>query len=113
MEQGKTEMLFHLLLMEVLSQKIQLMNLFPKALHELPSEQEILGANINEMGRNAASVKIVARMFNLHFDVLWQRHEREQKIRRRLVVGLSLLAVVLTLIIAGVIFYQNRMMQIN
>ena len=51
---------------------------FPLALRQLPKEQEILGANINEMGRDAAAVKVVARMFDVRFDELWQRHEREQ-----------------------------------
>ena len=31
------------------------------------------------MGRDAAAIKVVARMFNLKFDTLWQRYEREKK----------------------------------
>lgn len=55
---------------------------FPSALLELSKEQELLAININDMGRNAAVVKVVARMFDLKFDTLWQRHEREKKKRR-------------------------------
>lgn len=56
---------------------------FPQAIKDLPEEQEILGANIDEMGREAAVVKTVARMFDLKFDVLWQRHEREKEEERQ------------------------------
>ena len=70
---------------------------FPLALRQLPQEQELLGANINEMGRDTAAVKIVARMFDIRFDELWQRHEREKK-RRRIIliasVALFVIAVV-------------------
>ena len=60
---------------------------FPLALRALPSEQELLGADVNEQGRDAAAVKVVARMFDIQFDVLWQRYEREQRRHRRLFVG--------------------------
>ena len=64
---------------------------FPSALLNLPKEQELLGVNINEMGRDAAVVKVVARMFGLKFDALWQRYEREQKKKMYLIVGTALL----------------------
>lgn len=51
---------------------------FPPALKNLPKEEERLGGNIAEMGRDAAVVKIVAGMLNLAFDTLWQRYEREK-----------------------------------
>lgn len=51
---------------------------FPPALRNLPKEDERLGGNINEKGRDAAVVKIVAGMLNLGFDTLWQRYEREK-----------------------------------
>lgn len=51
---------------------------FPPALRNLPREEERLGGNINEMGRDAAVVKIVAGMLDLDFDILWQRYEREK-----------------------------------
>lgn len=52
---------------------------FPEGLRQLTGEQELLGANINEMGRDAAAVKVVAQMFNLRFDTLWQRYERQKR----------------------------------
>lgn len=51
---------------------------FPPALRNLPKEDERLGGNINEMGRDAAVVKTVAGMLGLAFDTLWQRYEREK-----------------------------------
>ena len=41
-------------------------------------QQELLGINIAEMGREVASIKVVARMLGLKFDTLWQRYEREK-----------------------------------
>ena len=52
---------------------------FPPALRSLQGEKELLGININEMGRYAAAVKVVACMFGLKFDALWQRYEREKR----------------------------------
>ena len=76
---------------------------FPKAILSLPPDQELLGANINEMGRDAAAVKTVARMFDIRFDELWQRHEREQKRRRNIIIS-AVAAFVLAVI--GVAFWM-------
>ena len=57
---------------------------FPENLRKLSGSRELLGININEMGRDAAAIKTVARMFNLQFDSLWQRYNREKKTKRRL-----------------------------
>ena len=76
---------------------------FPKAILSLPPDQELLGANINEMGRDAAAVKTVARMFGIRFDELWHRHEREQKRRRNIIIS-AVAAFVLAVI--GVAFWM-------
>ena len=84
---------------------------FPKAIRELPEEDELLGVNINEMGRDAAAVKVVAQMFGLRFDDLWQRHEREKKRRRRwFTVGIVTFAL-MVLGVAGWIWHQNVMLK--
>lgn len=49
---------------------------FPEGLRQLVGDNELLGVNINEMGPDAAAIKVIARMFNLRFDTLWQRHKR-------------------------------------
>ena len=86
---------------------------FPENLRKLSGSRELLGININEMGRDAAAIKTVARMFNLQFDTLWQRYEREQRTRRRWILTLSLLGTIVALAIAGFMIYQHRKMQIN
>ena len=68
---------------------------FPEGLRQLSGEKEILGININEMGREAAAIKVIARMFGLRFDTLWQRHERSKRRRRlAIIVGVLLFAFV-------------------
>lgn len=61
---------------------------YPEALLKLTEGKELLAANINEMGRDAASIKVVARMFNLRFDSLWRRHERERKRKRNTLIAI-------------------------
>ena len=76
---------------------------FPSALLELKGERELRGININEMGRDAAAVKVVSQMFDLKFDNLWQRWEREQKKERRRKIGF-ILGVVSIIAIVSIIF---------
>ena len=81
---------------------------FPPALRSLKGEKELLGININELSRDAASIKVVARMFGLKFDTLWQRYEREKKRKRWMIIGGSLLFALVSLGIGGYIARQNR-----
>lgn len=69
---------------------------YPDAILHLPKEQELLGANINEMGRDAAAIKVVARMFGLKFDTLWQRHEREK--RRKVIIFTTIILLIFALL---------------
>lgn len=71
---------------------------FPEGLRQLTGEKEILGININEMGREAAVIKIIARMFNLRFDSLWQRFERAKRLKFIICLLLLFLAI-LTIIL--------------
>lgn len=80
---------------------------FPPAIRDLPKEQELLGANVNEMGRDAAAVKTVAQMFGVRFDSLWKRYEREQKRKRALVIAAVSLFVLAVLGVAAYILQQN------
>lgn len=75
---------------------------YPEALLNLTGSKELLAANINEMGRDAAAVKVVARMFNLRFDTLWQRHQR---IKRRRKILTAILSLFLLCIVFGVYSY--------
>lgn len=80
---------------------------FPEGLRQLPGEKEILGININEMGRDAAAIKVIARMFGLRFDTLWQRHERAKRRRRIGVIASTLLLAILGFAIGAYMVYIN------
>ena len=48
-------------------------------LKKLLGQRELLGININEMGFDAAAVKVVSRMFHVKFSSLWNRYEKEKE----------------------------------
>lgn len=84
---------------------------FPEGLRQLKGEKELLGININEMGRDAAAIKVIARMFDLRFDVLWQRHKRSKHLRNLfwiIALGLIVLSVV---IFAAVLLNKNKVIE--
>ena len=84
---------------------------FPKNLKELHGARELLGININELGRNAAVIKVVSRMFALQFDTLWQRAKREQKIKRLVLIITLILGIIICLSISFYISYQSNMIK--
>lgn len=85
---------------------------FPEGLRQLRGEKEILGININEMGRDAAAIKVIARMFDVRFDALWQRHEKEKRDKRIWIGICAIILIVLSLGIAGYIARQNALLNI-
>lgn len=80
---------------------------YPMALLNLTGSKELLAANVNEMGRDAAAIKVVACMFNIRFDALWQRYEREQRKRRMTWIGAACLFAVGGFLIAAYIAKKN------
>ena len=80
---------------------------YPPALLSLSQKKELLGANINEIGKDSATLRVVSRMFNIRFDALYQRYQREQKKRRRQRAVFIALAFLALAGIAGWIWYQN------
>lgn len=81
---------------------------YPEALLNLTGSKELLAANINEMGRDAAAIKVVARMFNLRFDALWQRYEREQRRKKWMWIGGAIIFALSGLSIGGYFVKQNN-----
>ena len=81
---------------------------YPEALLNLTGSKELLAANVNEGGRDYAAVKVVAKMFDLKPDTLWQRFEREQRRKRWMWIGGSILIALLGLSIGGYFFQLNR-----
>lgn len=80
---------------------------YPEALLNLTGSKELLAANINEMGRDAAAIKVVARMFNLKFDTLWQRYRREER-KKRMIRFLLLAIVAFTSIIFTLVLHNKN-----
>ena len=84
---------------------------FLPEIRNLPKDQELLGVNIAEMGREAAVVKTVARMFGIRFDILWKRYEREQKRRRNWIIAAVVLVLLVVLGVAAYIWNQNSIIK--
>lgn len=64
--------------------KIESEECFPQALLELAKDQERIGGNVNESGRDKAFVKVLAGMLpNVAFDELWNRYERDKAEEQR------------------------------
>lgn len=58
---------------------------FPDALLNLSDDQERIGGNVNENGRDMAFVKVLAGMLpNVDFAQLWNRYERDKAEQERL-----------------------------
>jgi len=74
---------------------------FPEALRNIPNDQELLGINVQEIGREKAFIRLTAYMIGVSFDSLWQRYRRQEKRKR-----LSLAVCTLTLM-GGCIFYWD------
>ena len=81
---------------------------YPEALLNMKGNKELLAANVNEIGREAAAIKILARMFGLRFDTLWQRHTREQKKRRIIWGTIAAFMVIVSMIISGYFYWANN-----
>ncbi len=80
---------------------------FPTALLSIPKEQELLAININEMGRDAAAIKVVAQMFDIYFDELWQRRRREKK-RDQLICGVVVILIIIFLSFIAIKLYTQN-----
>lgn len=84
---------------------------FPTALLQLPEAKELLGVNINEMGRNAAAIKVIAHMLGVDFDTLWRREEKERKKKNRLLFFILTALLILFASLTFVILNQKKNLQ--
>lgn len=80
---------------------------YPEALLNLTGSNELLAANTNEMGRDAAAIKVVSRMFGLRFDTLWQRHLRERK--KKIAKNIFITFLITTTIICLLFFLYSQL----
>lgn len=70
---------------------------FPPSLRNLPREEEIRGISVKSDGKQHALVDVVATMFGVSFDTLWQRHKRRKRIIRNIWLAACLLCCLCTL----------------
>ena len=112
-DMGRTDMIIPFIIEDTTNPAITVEDCFPRAIKDLPADKELLGVNINEMGRDAAAVKVVAHMFGLKFDDLWQRHERERKRRRYVITSAITVFALAVLGVATWIGHQNVMLRIQ
>lgn len=80
---------------------------YPPALLQLSKEKELLGANINEVGKEAAGIRVIAKMFGIRYDTLYQRYQRDLKQRQRLLWSLIFVFTLISLSIIYIIWSQN------
>lgn len=70
-------------------------DLFPAYLREYfdsNPDRELLGVNIDEVGREKAFVRIVSRLLDVSYDSLWKRHLRHKRLKT---AALSLAALII------------------
>lgn len=79
---------------------------YPQALLNLTGRNELLAANIQEAGRNAAFIRVVSGMFGLRFDSLWQRYKRY--VRKRYVMAFLALLSILVASLAILLGLRKR-----
>lgn len=77
---------------------------FPPALRALPPGKELLGIDVQEIGKEKAAVRVIAQMLGLRFDTLWQRHMRKKRIVH---AGAALVCVSALLIVLGIYDYTR------
>ncbi len=70
---------------------------FPESLRNLSREDEIRGISILSDGKHHALVDVVATMFGVSFDTLWQRHKRRERKIRNIWVGICTLIIICSL----------------
>lgn len=81
---------------------------YPPALLRLSKEKELLGANINEVGKEAAGIRVVAKMFGIRYDMLYQRYKREQRRKKYVFFSFISITFIILLSFIGYIVYSQE-----
>ena len=82
---------------------------FPEALRSLSGQEERLGANINEVGKSAAVVKLVSGLLDVSFDSLWKRFERERRLRK---IGIACIVATVCLAL-GLTYWLSQTVEVD
>jgi len=67
---------------------------FPAVLRNLPKDKELLGVNVQELGKEKAVVRTVSTLMGVEFDTIWDRHRRNV-LRQRIAVSMFALLILL------------------
>lgn len=84
---------------------------FPPALLKISNDNELLGANINDVGRSSATIRVISKMFGLRYDTLYRRFEREERRKWRICLYVLTLIALLGFYIGGYFVRQNSIIQ--
>jgi hypothetical protein len=77
---------------------------FPDIIRNLPKEDELLGINVHELGKDKAVVRLISTLVGVSFDKIWDRHRRIA-MRRKVIAS----CVALFILIAGLFLWDyNR-----
>lgn len=82
-------------------------NTYPKALQKFHSEKELLGADIGALGKEASVIKIISRLLDVRFDVIWGRYRRDQAQKRFMAILLALIIGISGIVFAYVYRHQR------
>lgn len=63
-------------------------------------DQELLGVNIGEVGKEKALIRIVSKMLGVSFDSLWKRHLRQKRQRIAIASAISIVALAMAYLFA-------------
>ncbi len=74
-------------------------------------QHEILAINLKTEGREVALIKVISRLLDIRFDVLWRRHEKAQKKKQRLIISGVLGFAFLSLVVSAHIWNQSRLIK--
>lgn len=82
---------------------------YTKTLQSLKGEKnEPIGIKINDLGREAAVIKVVATMLKLKFDTLWQRLTRDKAKRQGIIATIGIVAFFFLTGFLIWLYYNNR-----
>lgn len=99
-ESGRLDRIIPLIISDGHTPELQLFPRFLREYFKAHPEQELLGVNIGETGREKAFVRVVSRMLDVTFDSLWKRHQRQRRKRIAVVSALALAATAATYLFA-------------
>lgn len=72
------------------------------------NENEPIGIKINDLGREAAAIKVITTMLKLKFDTLWQREMRDKAKRQGIIATIGIIAFLVLTGFLVWLYYNNQ-----